>query len=121
VKTTNEIENQPWRFLRGLRHIEKAFPLVVRAATLAAAILWLPSVGGAGDVVANCREADLRAAMAGAGTLTFAGNGTITLSSPITAAMDTVLDARGHQVTISCHPVEPEFNPGKGGEWRRAT
>jgi hypothetical protein len=55
----------------------------------------------AGGVVNNCTEADLRAAMAGGGTVTFAYNGTITLTSTITNTLDTVLDGTGRQITVS--------------------
>jgi hypothetical protein len=52
-------------------------------------------------IVEVASEAALRAAMAGGGTVTFACDGTITLSSPITNNLDVTLDATGHQVTIS--------------------
>jgi len=55
----------------------------------------------AGGMVTNCTEADLRAAMAGGGTVTFTCDGTITLASTITIAADTALDASGHQIIIS--------------------
>jgi hypothetical protein len=51
--------------------------------------------------VHNCTEAELRAAIAGGGTVTFACDGIITLASTITNTVDTALDATGHQVTIS--------------------
>jgi hypothetical protein len=68
---------------------------------LTALILLLPLAADAGGTVNNCTEAALRAAMADGGTVTFACDGTITLTSTITNALDTVLDASGHQVTIS--------------------
>jgi Immunoglobulin I-set domain len=46
-------------------------------------------------------EADLRAAMAGGGTVTFPSDGTIALGNTISVTADTVLDGTGHQVTIS--------------------
>jgi hypothetical protein len=58
------------------------------------------AVRGSG-VVTNCTEANLRAAMSGGGLVTFACDGTITLADSITNATDTILDARGRQVTIS--------------------
>jgi hypothetical protein len=64
-------------------------------------LLLFPLAAWAGGVVTNCTEADLRAAMAGGGTVTFACEGTITLASTITNALDTMLDATGHQITIS--------------------
>jgi hypothetical protein len=67
------------------------------AVTSAPALL---QVFPSGIVVTNS-EADLRAVMAGGGTVTFACDGTITLASTITIAASTVLDGSGHQVTIS--------------------
>lgn len=51
--------------------------------------------------VTRCTEAVLRLAMAQGGTVTFACDGTILLGSTITNTLNTVLDASGHQVTIS--------------------
>jgi hypothetical protein len=51
--------------------------------------------------VTNCTEANLRAAMAGGGTVTFACDGTITLANTISIPLDTVIDGSGHQITIS--------------------
>src|SRR5690349_10452227 len=64
-------------------------------------ILLFPVPAFAGGVVSNCTEADLRTALAGGGTVTFACDGTITLGSTITNTLDTVIDATGHQITIS--------------------
>lgn len=58
------------------------------------------AVHGAG-VVVSCTEANLRAAAAGGGTVTFACDGTITLATTLTNSLNTVLDASGHQVVIS--------------------
>jgi hypothetical protein len=66
-----------------------------------AILLFSPLAALAGGVVTTCTEAALRAALAGGGTVTFACDGTITLASPITNSLDTVLDASGHQITIS--------------------
>ena len=52
-------------------------------------------------VVTSPTEANLRAALAGGGLVTFACDGTITLTGPIAIAADTVLDATGHQISIS--------------------
>src|ERR1035438_68317 len=71
---------------------------LIRALAL---LLFLPVAAGAAGVVTNCTEADLRAAMAGGGTVTFACDGTITLTSTITVEHDTTLDGSGHQVSIS--------------------
>ncbi len=64
-------------------------------------LLLLPLAAWSGGVVTNCTETNLRAALAGGGTVTFACDGTITLSSTITNAVSTTLDASGHQITIS--------------------
>jgi hypothetical protein len=55
----------------------------------------------AAGVVTSCTEASLRDAMAGGGTVTFACDGTITLASSISNSVNTILDATGHQITIS--------------------
>jgi hypothetical protein len=52
-------------------------------------------------VVTNCTEANLIAATAAGGRVTFACDGTITLSKTMTFSLDTVLDGTGHQITIS--------------------
>ena len=66
-----------------------------------ALLLFLPAAAHSGGVVANCTETDLLAAMAGGGLVTFACDGTITLTGTIETAMDTTLDGSGHQVVIS--------------------
>src|SRR5512142_2721761 len=92
MNTNAEYRNKRW--------IHFKQPLAARVG-----LLWL-CLGAAGglaqaQVVTDCTEAALRAAMAGGGTVTFACDGTITLGSTITNAVDTVLDGSGHQVTIS--------------------
>ncbi len=72
--------------------------LVVTAVT---PLLCLTTVTWAGGTVTNCSEIDLRAALAGGGTVNFACDGTIPLASTITVMTDTVLDVTGHQVAIS--------------------
>jgi len=66
-----------------------------------ALLLLLPVAAWAGGVVTNCSEADLRAAMAGGGAVTFTCDGTINLANTITNVVDTTLDASGRQITIS--------------------
>jgi len=61
----------------------------------------LPLILRGSGVVTECTEANLRAAVAGGGTVTFACDGTITLTATITNTMDTVLDGSGREVTIS--------------------
>jgi hypothetical protein len=55
----------------------------------------------AAGVVANCDEASLRAAMAGGGAVTFACDGTITLTTTIFITNNTVLDGTGRLITLS--------------------
>ena len=66
-----------------------------------ALLLLLPVAAWAGGVVTNCTEADLRAAMAGGGRVTFACDGFIALANAISISVDTVLDASGREVGIA--------------------
>jgi hypothetical protein len=75
--------------------------LVKPVVALAAALLLSPPTSQAGGVVTNCTEVALRAAMVGGGLVTFACDGTITLTNTIGIATNTVLDGTGHQVAIS--------------------
>ena len=59
-------------------------------------VLFQPTIAFAGGVVTNCTETALRAAMTGGGTVTFACDGTITLTSTITNDLDCVLDGSRH-------------------------
>ena len=68
---------------------------------IAALLLLCPLMSQAGGVVTSCTESALRAAMAGGGIVTFACDGTITLAGTVTNSLDTLLDATGHQITIS--------------------
>jgi hypothetical protein len=70
--------------------------------TMVAAVASLSgNIARAGGTVTSCTESSLRAAMAGGGTVTFACDGTIAVANTLTIALDTVLDASGHQVSIS--------------------
>ena len=73
------------------------------AALIVIAVLTLLASGlaRAAGMVTNCTDANLRAAMAGGGAVTFACDGTITLASTISNSVNTVFDATGHQITIS--------------------
>lgn len=75
-----------------------AVNLIVTAGAL---LLLLPGRAGAGGVVSACTEADFRAALVGGGLVTFACDGTLTLSNTIEISADTVLDGAGHAVTVS--------------------
>jgi hypothetical protein len=81
-----------------LRHGAWTIASKLKLATL---LLFLPVVSPGSGVVTECTEANLRSAMADGGTVTFACDGTILLSNPITNFFDTTLDASGHQITIS--------------------
>jgi len=71
------------------------------AFMLASALMVMPAPVWSDGIVTSCTETNLRAAMAGGGTVTFACDGTITLGNTISITTNTVLDASGHQVTIS--------------------
>ena len=53
------------------------------------------------STVTTADEAALRAALSGGGTVTFACDGTIVLANTLVISQDTVLDASGHNITIS--------------------
>ena len=77
-----------------------------RAAAWGAA-LFLAVAGSAqlkaGGLVVDCSEASLLGALSGGGTVTFAGDCTITISQPIyiPSGNSTIIDASGHNVAIS--------------------
>ena len=54
----------------------------------------------AGGTVPDGSEASLRATLAGGGTVTFAVDGTFTLSQTLDIGSDTVLDGAGHTITL---------------------
>ena len=64
------------------------------------ALFFLPGHAFSGGVVTQMDQAALVGAMAGGGTVTFAVDGVIGLTSAIVVASDTVLDATGHNITI---------------------
>jgi predicted outer membrane repeat protein len=84
--------------------------LILVALLLVAAPLPLH----AGGVVMICDQAHLRSALTGGGTVTFACNGTIRLTSEIVIAVDTVIDGSGRSVTIDGNDAVRVFmvNPG---------
>ena len=67
---------------------------------LALALVLGLTAGRSQNVVTNCTDSALRSAITQGGRFTFACDGTLALASPITVALDTQLDASGHQVTI---------------------
>src|SRR5690242_17417140 len=64
--------------------------------------------------VTNCDEASLRGTLAGGGTVNFACDGTIVLTSTITINNNTVLDATGHHVLISGGNLVRVFSVNSG-------
>ena len=91
-------------------------PFLVRSVatslTLAAMHLVAAVPARAGGTVTNCSEANLRAAMAGGGLVTFACDGTITLAGTISPSVNTVLDATGREITISGNGAVRVFSIG---------
>ena len=92
---------KPINRLRSGKWIAKAVHFTFATAAIVTMSLWIENPAKAAGIVANCAEASLRAAMAGGGKVTFACDGTISLSGTITNSHDTVLDGAGHQITIS--------------------
>lgn len=101
MKTIKHVNGLPGKLRRVLRAVDKPIFPIRTAASLVLVALFLPWTSKADAVVADCTDAALRTAMAGGGTVTFACDGTITLTNTITVASDTVLDGIGRGVTIS--------------------
>ncbi len=81
--------------------IQSLIPPAITIAMFAGACLLIQQSAWAAGVVTDCSEANLRAALAGGGAVSFACDGTITLAGTITNTDDVVLDGSGHQITIS--------------------
>ena len=79
-----------------------------------AVILLLSALVSAGATLSNCDEASLRQAMSSGGTITFACDGTIALSTMLLVDRDTVLDGNGRQVTISGNGAVRVFEVDRG-------
>jgi hypothetical protein len=92
MKTKNAFKNRWWTPLR------KRLALSTGALILCVTAV---NVTAQTSVVTNCTEAALRTAMEGGGTVTFACDGTITLTDTVTNQLNTVLDGSGYNVTIS--------------------
>jgi hypothetical protein len=86
---------------RNLGGLQQTVRRLALPATIIGLGLLVPLSAAAVVVVTNCTEASLRAAMTGGGTITFACDGTITLTNTITNTLDTALDGSGHNVTIT--------------------
>jgi hypothetical protein len=65
------------------------------------AVISPPGPASGAGTVTTCDETSLRAALAGGGTVNFACDGRIVLSSSLGIAADTVLDATGHSIILS--------------------
>src|SRR5690349_3741504 len=94
---------QPSRVHRPLRLIALVYLL---ASFVVSAFLPRPAQVHAAGSVSDCSKfgpgpGTLQEALAGGGTITFTCSATITVSSTITMAADTVLDATDQSVTIS--------------------
>src|ERR1700720_1797279 len=71
-------------------------------AYLAFALATLSPLSSRADgVVTSPTEANLRAALAGGGTVTFATSGTIYLTSVLSITNNTLMDASGYTITLS--------------------
>jgi hypothetical protein len=64
-------------------------------------LLACPILLHAEGSVSDCTEADLRAALAGGGEVTFSEDCKITLGAPVDISTDTTIDANGFDVTIT--------------------
>ena len=73
----------------------------IRSIALVAITLVSPAFLRAGGVVNSADEESLRAALVGGGSVTFAVDGAIALSSPLVISNNTSIDGVGHTVTIS--------------------
>lgn len=88
------------------RHLIALLVLLMLAAPAAPA--------HAGGIVSVCDEAHLKAALAGAGAVTFSCSGTITLTSTIEISAYTTIDGSGQNVTISGNHTVGVFIVGLG-------
>lgn len=78
--------------------------------SFSAALFFLAPTGAPGaGVVTSPTEANLRTALAGGGTVTFATGGTINLSAVLEITNNTVMDAAGYTVTLSGSSVTGVF------------
>src|ERR1035438_1622347 len=71
------------------------------SATIFALVVALPFSGHSAGVVSTPTLAAFNSALSGGGAVTFACDGTITVTSPETISANTTIDASGHNVIIS--------------------
>ena len=95
--------------------IQSLIPPAVALSIFAGMCLLAPEPVWAAGVVTNCNEAALRSAMAGGAKVTFACDGTITLTCTITNTEETALDGNGHNITISGNHAVRVFVVGTNG------
>ena len=74
--------------------------LALRSILALAFALFFPRLIYASGAVTNCDWPSLQTALNGGGTVTFACDGTITLTNTITVTNDIVFDATGHSLII---------------------
>lgn len=84
------------------------------ASGLLALLLFTPSFAQAEGTITNCTDDDFLAALNGGGLVTFACDGTISLSNTITIATHTVLHTTNRNVTISGDSSVRVFNVNPG-------
>jgi hypothetical protein len=101
ITARNERNQSPMHTKREYKNRSRIELNTRRVRGVVALLLLLPVASWGGGVVTSCTEPLLRAAMAGGGTVTFACDGTFTLSNTIVIGTNTVLDGTGHHVTIS--------------------
>jgi fibronectin-binding autotransporter adhesin len=82
-------------------HVLKRTSSPIRSSLLAVILYSCCAKAQAEGVVTSPDEGSLRAALAGGGPVTFATDGTITLSNTLVIMSDTTIDGSGHDVTIS--------------------
>ncbi len=93
-------------------HRARSRPGILAKTVFAALLALLWTVSGLGEgVVSEPTETALRAAMAGGGTVTFACEGVIRVSSTVTNLADTIIDGTGHQVAIQGNGVRLFYLP----------
>src|ERR1043166_1717694 len=84
-----------------MKSILLSFSLPLYPVLLLITGILVPIAAHAGGTVNTCTESALVSALSGGGTVTFACDGTIYLTSPKTISANTVLTGDGHNVTLS--------------------